>query len=87
MSDVPPPSPKAAYGKVYLQHVANLWDLLDTSLCSKTVQSSWPMTFEALGQAHGYVLYCTRIQGHFSDPALLEMKGLADRGYVYVDGV
>ena len=51
------------------------------------VKSKFPMTFEALGQSQGFVLYCTRIHGHYSDPALLELKGLADRAYVYLDKV
>lgn len=45
------------------------------------------MTFEALKQAYGYVLYCTVVKGHYPSPALLELTGLADRAYVYIDKV
>ncbi len=82
---VPLPSPKAAYGHVHLHYVASLWDMLSTRLAGTVLHSNYPMTFEALGQAHGYVLYCTQLRGHFPDPALLEMKGLADRAYIYID--
>ena len=47
--------------------------------------SRWPQTFEALGQRSGFVLYQTTIKDHFTDPALLEIKGLHDRGYIYID--
>ena len=84
---VPEPSPKAAYGKVHLNFVADLWDVLHTPLTAKIVHSTYPLTFEALNQSYGYVLYCTRIQGHFPDPSPLELKGLADRAYIYIDQV
>lgn len=84
---VPAPSPKAAYGHVHLHYVANLWDLLATRITRGPIHSTYPLTFEDLGQAHGYILYCTQLQGHFPDPALLEMKGLADRAYIYIDTV
>lgn len=85
---VPPASTKRAYGHVHLRHVADLWDLLSTPLLAGSPERSiQPMTFEALGQAHGYVLYCTTLIGQFSDPTLLELKGLADRAYVYVNKV
>ncbi|EFX89607.1 hypothetical protein DAPPUDRAFT_303198 [Daphnia pulex] len=82
---VPVASPKAAYGHVHLHYVANLWDLLSTPIAGRPLQSTYPMTFESLGQANGYVLYCTQLRGHFPDPALLEVKGLADRAYLYID--
>lgn len=84
---MPVSNPKAAYGSVKLHYVANLWDLLATPLSRQSITSSSPLTFESLGQAHGYVLYCTQIKGHFPDPSLLELKGLADRAYVYLDKV
>ena len=64
-----------------------LRDMLSTRLVGTALRSNYPQTFEALGQAHGYVLYCTQLHGHFPDPALLEMKGLADRAYIYIDMV
>ena len=70
-----------------LNYVADLWDLLETPLARQMGHSGSPKTFEALGQAQGYVLYCTVVQGHYHDPSLLEIKGLADRGYIYVDKV
>lgn len=46
----------------------------------------YPLTFEAMGVAHGFVLYETMINETFSDPAKLEIPGIRDRGYVFVDG-
>jgi hypothetical protein len=84
---VPTASPKAAYGHVHLHYVANLWGLLSTPIAGRPLLSTYPLTFEALGQANGYVLYCTQLSGHFPDPSLLEVKGLADRAYLYIDMV
>ena len=84
---VPKATSKVAYGRVHLHHVAGLWDLLHTSMALNPVKSKFPMTFEAMGQSQGFVLYCTRVFRHFSDPALLELKGLADRAYIYIDKV
>ncbi|EEC10859.1 beta-galactosidase precursor, putative [Ixodes scapularis] len=48
----------------------------------KNATSRHPMTFEEFGQAHGYVVYMTRIQGMSKSPAILEIRGMKDRGYV-----
>ena len=39
-----------------------------------------------MGQGHGYVIYETLINANYSDPARLEVLGVHDRGYVFVDG-
>ena len=70
-----------------MHHVAGLWDIIRTPMARDPVKSKFPMTFEALGQSQGFVLYCTKIHGHYSDPALLELKGLGDRAYIYLDKV
>jgi len=87
LPDIPVPAanPKLSYGQVFLRYAGDLWDILETSLSRNMGVSPWPMTFEALKQAYGYVLYCTVVKGHYPNPALLELNGLADRAYVYID--
>lgn len=51
------------------------------------VQSENPIIFESLGVAYGYVLYSTHINFLATSPAILNVSGLRDRAYVYVDGV
>lgn len=87
LPDVPLPEagPKTAYGQVFLHYAGDLWDILKTPLSRNMGVSARPMTFEALRQAYGYVLYCTVAREHYLSPALLELTNLADRAYVYID--
>lgn len=59
-------------------------DVLGFAEKQKAVSSDSPLTFEALNQGYGYVLY-TR---HFNQPisGTLEIPGLRDYAVVYVDG-
>ncbi|XP_023159791.2 beta-galactosidase [Drosophila hydei] len=84
---VPAPVPKRAYGTVRLLSCCTL--LSDESrdkLSTGVVRSPKPKTFEALDQYSGLVLYETWLPAQFKrDPSVLHVRGLADRGYVYVD--
>jgi hypothetical protein len=46
-----------------------------------------PLTFEALNTAYGYVSYSTIVTFLAPNPAVLEIPGLADRAYIYVNDV
>ncbi len=50
----------------------------------KPVESDTPLTFEDLGQGHGYVLYSKRFVQPISGK--LELKGLRDFAILYVNG-
>ena len=50
-------------------------------------QSPFPLTFGALAQENGYVLYETTIDSMHPDPTALVVNGVADRGGVFLDGV
>lgn len=76
---------KGDYGLVTLGPASTL--LLDSMPKTFKVTSKWPLTFETLGQAHGLVIYETTVNDFLTDPALLEIKGVHDRAYVFVDGV
>ncbi|XP_077560436.1 beta-galactosidase-like [Haemaphysalis longicornis] len=79
-----PPKRKMALGNVTLKRVFGLKELRKLS-SNRTVESPYPLTFEQLGQAYGFVLYETRITLEPGEPAQLIVKGIRDRGYVYLN--
>ncbi|NWR26657.1 BGAL galactosidase, partial [Tachuris rubrigastra] len=80
----PPATPKYAYGRVALRKYADLLDVLDVLCPSGPIQSQFPLTFEAIKQAHGFVLYRTQLPRDILDPAMLGAPphSICDRGYV-----
>ncbi|NXB56442.1 BGAL galactosidase, partial [Struthidea cinerea] len=81
---MPPATPKYAYGWVALRKYADLLDVLDVLCPSGPIQSQFPLTFEALKQAHGFVVYHTQLPWDVPDPAMLAAPphSICDRGYV-----
>ncbi|KFU88494.1 Beta-galactosidase, partial [Chaetura pelagica] len=81
---MPPATPKYAYGRVALQKYANLLDVLGVLCPSGPIWSKFPLTFEAIKQAHGFVLYRTQLPWDVLDPATLRSPphSVCDRGYV-----
>ncbi|NWS30472.1 GLB1L protein, partial [Polioptila caerulea] len=81
---MPPATPKYAYGWVALRKYADLLDVLDVLCPSGPIQSQFPLTFEALKQAHGFVVYHTQLPWDVPVPATLDAPphSICDRGYV-----
>ncbi|NXA28143.1 BGAL galactosidase, partial [Ibidorhyncha struthersii] len=81
---MPPATPKYAYGWVALQKYADLLDVLDVLCPSGPIQSQFPLTFEAIKQSHGFVVYRTQLPRDVLDPTLLGAPphSVCDRGYV-----
>ncbi|KAK4817575.1 hypothetical protein QYF61_020241 [Mycteria americana] len=86
---MPPASPKYAYGWVALRKYADLLDVLDVLCPSGPIQSQFPLTFEAIKQAHGFVVYRTQLPRDVLDPATLGAPphSVCDRGYVMLEQV
>ncbi|KAH8417408.1 hypothetical protein KR222_010567 [Zaprionus bogoriensis] len=84
---VPPPVPKRAYGTVRLLSCCTLLSPEGREkLSTGTVNDTKPLTFEALNQYSGLVLYETWLPTQFKrDPMVLYAPGVSDRAYVYVD--
>ena len=49
------------------------------------INSTYPLSFEMLEQAYGFVLYRTIIKHSTKDPSVLSIIGLHDRAYIFVD--
>ncbi|UYV70647.1 GLB1L [Cordylochernes scorpioides] len=79
---VPVPKPKMNIPNVQLNMVASLLDIYEYLT---SINSVYPLTFEDMYLDHGLVFYTTRVSFHAHDPVLLTVKGIRDRGYVYVD--
>ena len=77
---------KANYGEVQLKFFGYVFSQLNKSDIFSSMRGSiTPMTFEELGQDNGFVLYHHVFKNTTTDPALLEVSILHDRGYVFVD--
>lgn len=88
LPDIPVPvsTPKAAYGTVRMLGCSSLLSPEGREILGAGVVSSIkPLTFEALDQNAGLVLYETMLPHFKRDPSILYAPGLADRGYVFVD--
>ncbi|NWY33254.1 GLB1L protein, partial [Pheucticus melanocephalus] len=73
----------AQHPSLSLQY-ADLLDVLDVLCPSGPIQSQFPLTFEALKQVHGFVVYHTQLPWDVPDPAMLGAPphSICDRGYV-----
>ncbi|XP_068823319.1 beta-galactosidase-1-like protein isoform X2 [Capricornis sumatraensis] len=89
LGPLPPPSPKMMLGPLTLHLDGNLLDFLDFLCPQGPIHSVLPMTFEAVNQVHGYMLYRTYLTHTVSEPTQLWVpnNGVHDRAYVMVDGV
>ncbi|NWH75795.1 BGAL galactosidase, partial [Piaya cayana] len=86
---IPPTTPKFAYGKVRLQKVGTVVEVLDKLSPAGPVKSTYPLTFVEVKQYFGFVLYRTMLPRNFTEPTQLSspFNGVHDRAYVSVDGV
>ncbi|KAM6376127.1 beta-galactosidase isoform 2-T4 [Alca torda] len=86
---IPPTTPKFAYGKVRLQKVGTVVEVLDTLSHEGPVKSTYPLTFVQVKQYFGFVLYRTTLPKNCTEPTQLSSisNGVHDRAYVSVDGV
>jgi hypothetical protein len=56
-------------------------------LSSKCINSTYPLTFEQLGQGYGFILYKTTLDDPNVDGKILSIEGIRDRGYVQIGDV
>ncbi|KAI2527080.1 beta-galactosidase-1-like protein isoform X2 [Homo sapiens] len=89
LGPLPPPSPKMMLGPVTLHLVGHLLAFLDLLCPRGPIHSILPMTFEAVKQDHGFMLYRTYMTHTIFEPTpfWVPNNGVHDRAYVMVDGV
>jgi beta-galactosidase len=79
LPDVPAAKPAINIPAIALTQTLDVFDLLPEPKTSLT-----PLTFEALHQAYGFVLYRTVLNN--VSPGMLKIKDLRDYGIVYMNG-
>uniref|UniRef100_A0A1B6C0R4 Beta-galactosidase n=1 Tax=Clastoptera arizonana TaxID=38151 RepID=A0A1B6C0R4_9HEMI len=84
LPDVPIPRPqlKGDYGMVEMVPIVSLFDAPSQYL---PVRARYPLTFEALQQSYGFILYETKVPDKIGDPAILKVEKLHDRAIVYLE--
>uniref|UniRef100_F6Q5Z7 Galactosidase beta 1 like n=1 Tax=Callithrix jacchus TaxID=9483 RepID=F6Q5Z7_CALJA len=89
LGPLPPPSPKMMLGPLTLHLVGHLLAFLDLLCPHGPINSILPMTFEAVKQDHGFMLYRTYLTHTIFEPTpfWVPNNGVHDRAYVMVDGV
>ncbi|XP_039221724.1 beta-galactosidase-1-like protein isoform X3 [Crotalus tigris] len=85
---IPPPTPKFSYGYVSLPLCVAFLDILSLLSPGLPFHSSFPLTFEALKQNHGFMLYRTVLPDDILQPVVLSVleNGIHDLAYVLLNG-
>ncbi|XP_013919988.1 PREDICTED: beta-galactosidase-1-like protein [Thamnophis sirtalis] len=85
---MPPPTPKFSYGYVSLPLCVAFLDILSLLSPGLPFHSPFPLTFEALMQTHGFMLYRTVFPDDIPQPVLLSIleNGIHDLAYVLLNG-
>ncbi|XP_003507642.2 beta-galactosidase-1-like protein isoform X2 [Cricetulus griseus] len=89
LGPLPPPSPKMKLGPLTMNLDGNLLSFLDFLCPHGPIRSVLPLTFEAVKQDHGFMLYRTYLTYTIVEPTAFWVpnNGIHDRAYVMVDGV
>ncbi|XP_023222257.1 beta-galactosidase-like [Centruroides sculpturatus] len=66
---------------VFLMY-STLWNVLKVN---DFFISKYPISFEEMSHGYGFAVYTTMVSFLTTDPVMLYVPGLRDRGYVYVD--
>ncbi|XP_063018004.1 beta-galactosidase-1-like protein isoform X2 [Melospiza melodia melodia] len=84
LSEAGDPTEKLFAIRTVISKYADLLDVFDVLCPSGPIQSQFPLTFEALKQVHGFVVYHTQLPWDVPDPATLGAPphSICDRGYV-----
>lgn len=81
---IPKPEQKGDYGSVKLLPKVSIFEAPSPNL---PVRTRYPLSFEALGQSYGFILYEAKVPINIGDPAVLYVEELHDRALVYLDKV
>lgn len=85
---IPQRKPKIKFGPVQMKPISVLLsNFAKKRLNEGTIENRTPLSFEALDQYSGLVLYETALPDVKRDPAVLHVEKCHDRAYVFVDRV
>lgn len=84
--DPPKPKPKQSIGPLTMEVFMNFTQIVKHPALKHERHHSL-RTFETLGVKNGFVLYSTTLNFKPTIPSVLEVTGIRDRGYVFVDFV
>ncbi|XP_072473950.1 beta-galactosidase-1-like protein isoform X3 [Notamacropus eugenii] len=89
LGPLPLPSPKMKFGPVTLKLDGDLLDFLHVLCPDEPIRTHLPLTFEAVKQDYGFLLYRTWLPQNLTKPTRLwvQNNGIHDRAYVMLDGV
>ncbi|XP_068960581.1 beta-galactosidase-1-like protein isoform X3 [Petaurus breviceps papuanus] len=89
LGPLPLPSPKMKFGPVTLKLDGDLLNFLHVLCPDEPIRTHLPLTFEAVKQDYGFLLYRTRLPRNLTKPTRLwvQNNGIRDRAYVMLDGV
>lgn len=83
---VPDAKVKRAYSPVTMKPISNMFSgVAQKHLVTSTRDSTFPLTFEAMDQFSGFLLYETVLPAFEIDPTVLTINGLADRALIYIE--
>ena len=72
------------YGRVMMKFISSFF-VANGTILKKVGENKIPLTFEQVGQENGFMLYETVIDKLYTDPAQLEIVGIHDRAYIFVN--
>ncbi|XP_027729273.1 beta-galactosidase-1-like protein isoform X1 [Vombatus ursinus] len=89
LGPLPLPSPKMKFGPVTLKLDGDLLNFLHVLCPDEPTHIHLPLTFEAVKQDYGFLLYRTRLPQNLTKPTQLwvQNSSVHDRAYVMLDGV
>ncbi|XP_043851454.1 beta-galactosidase-1-like protein isoform X2 [Dromiciops gliroides] len=89
LGPLPPPSPKMKFGPVTLKLDGDLLNFLNALCPDGPIHTHLPLTFEAVNQDYGFLLYRTWLPQNLTKPTRLwvQNNGVHDRAYVMLDRV
>ncbi|CAI9265529.1 unnamed protein product [Lactuca saligna] len=80
---VPKNNEKTGYGRIQLEKSSSLFDILDTNVHIKAIESENPISMEAAGQMFGFLLYTSEYIAN-GKGSTLSIPKVHDRAQVYV---
>ncbi|KAK4479564.1 hypothetical protein RD792_015082, partial [Penstemon davidsonii] len=83
LTSVPSDNEKTAYGRIKLDKILFLYDMIDLKDLVDVVESEYPISMEAIGQIFGFVLYASEYTPNING-SVLSIPKVHDRAQVFI---